>query len=232
MLVRRKPHDRAGDLRGRGRIVDRSRHSRLLYLALSANLRLFHEEQGACTARSSGAGRDDIFCVPGRGFEYGRDAVKSHFIENCYRLPGRGIVGDAPWGVVDGWRRKKPEFWLLKKLHSPVRAKENVLAAAPRRASRFACRSRTSTTFSNLSELKIRWSLGDRAGEIQGGRSAAIDRHACRFPAAVPSETAIFSPWSSRIRTAWWSMRIAFPWAANRRISRRGKNANLRRSIS
>ena len=50
---------------------------------------------------------DDIFCVPNRGLEYGRGTTRSHFIENQYRLPDRGLVGDAPWGVVDGWRRKK-----------------------------------------------------------------------------------------------------------------------------
>jgi len=88
---------------------------------------------------------DDIFAVPGRGLEYGRGSTASHFIENEYRLPGRGLVGDAPWGVVDGWRRKKPEFWITKKLHSPVKIKEEpVLLPAPGSPIRVA--SRTNTT--------------------------------------------------------------------------------------
>ena len=64
---------------------------------------------------------DDIFCVPHRGLEYGRNTTQCHFLEEQYRVRGRGLVGDAPWGVVDGWRRPKPEFWHTKKLHSPVR---------------------------------------------------------------------------------------------------------------
>jgi hypothetical protein len=109
---------------------------------------------------------DDIFCVPGRGFEYGRDTVKSHFIENCYRLPGRGIVGDAPWGVVDGWRRKKPEFWLLKKLHSPIKLKESVLPL-PAVGDPIRIAVENQYDFKNLAELNIHWTLGDQKGEIK-----------------------------------------------------------------
>lgn len=67
---------------------------------------------------------DDLFCVPNRGFEYGREQTLSHFVDDAYALPGRGLVGDAPWGVVDGWRRRKPEFWIVKKLHSPIKMDE------------------------------------------------------------------------------------------------------------
>ena len=150
---------------------------------------------------------DDIFCVPGRGFEYGRDAVKSHFIENCYRLPGRGIVGDAPWGVVDGWRRKKPEFWLEKKLHSPVKIKENPIRPSNHMLIRVPVENQYD--FTNLSELKIRWTIGRRNGEIQADvppRSAGT----LRSSPATWLHPARFSHWNSRTRAACWFTRIAF----------------------
>jgi beta-galactosidase len=106
---------------------------------------------------------DDIFCVPGRGLEYGRGATRSHFIENAYRVAHRGLVGDAPWGVVDGWRRKKPEFWITKKLHSPVKVKEDPLPLpAPGQPLRVAIENQYD--FRNLSELAIHWAVGDQNG--------------------------------------------------------------------
>jgi hypothetical protein len=110
---------------------------------------------------------DDIFCVPGLGFEYGRDVTRSHFLENCYRVPGRGLTGDAPWGVVDGWRRRKPEFWITKKLHSPIKLKEAPLPLpGPDEAIRVQVENQYD--FSNLSELKIRWAIGKDKGEARG----------------------------------------------------------------
>jgi beta-galactosidase len=115
---------------------------------------------------------DDIFCVPDRGLEYGRGATRSHFVENCYRLPGRGLTGDAPWGVIDGWRRPKPEFWIAKKLHSPVKVKEGPI---PLPASEEGEKGGTGTIrvgvenqydFTNLSELDITWEIGDESGTV------------------------------------------------------------------
>lgn len=106
---------------------------------------------------------DDIFCVPNRGLEYGRGTTRSHFIENQYRLPGRGLVGDAPWGVVDGWRRKKPEFWITKKLHSPVKLKEGPIdLPAPGEPIRLPVENQYD--FTDLSELRVEWGIGSEHG--------------------------------------------------------------------
>ena len=51
-------------------------------------------------------------------------AIPSRSI-NCRK---RGIVGEAAWGTVDGWRRPRPEYWLSKKLYSPVQIEEKPLA--------------------------------------------------------------------------------------------------------
>lgn len=106
---------------------------------------------------------DDIFCVPGRGLEYGRGATLSHFIDGQYQMPGRGLVGDAPWGVVDGWRRLKPEFWITKKLHSPVKVAEGVLALPPA-GSPIQIPVENQYDFTNLSDLKITYTIGKQKG--------------------------------------------------------------------
>jgi hypothetical protein len=106
---------------------------------------------------------DDIFCVPGRGLEYGRGATRSHFLEPSYRIPGRGLTGDAPWGVVDGWRRLKPEFWITKKLHSPVKIAEGPLPL-PGPGDPIRVRVENQYDFTDLSELKISWTLGGGMG--------------------------------------------------------------------
>jgi beta-galactosidase len=106
---------------------------------------------------------DDIFQVPGRGLEYGRGATGCHFLEDAYLRPGRGLVGDAPWGLVDGWRRPKPEFWIAKKLHSPVKVPEGALPL-PAEGSTLRVPVENRFDFTDLSEIEVRWSLGDRSG--------------------------------------------------------------------
>jgi hypothetical protein len=110
---------------------------------------------------------DDAFLVPGRDTEYGRGAIVTplHALDGTYRMPGRGIVGDAPWGVVDGWRRKKPEFWHVKMLMSPVRIRERDLPAwKPGEPATFTVDNRYE--FTNLSELTLEWSVGGKRGTI------------------------------------------------------------------
>ncbi len=109
---------------------------------------------------------DDIFCVPHRGVEFGRRSDPFDFLQGEYLLPDRGLVGDAPWGVVDGWRRRKPEFWITKKLQSPVKIKEGPLPMPPAgRPIRVTVQNQYD--FTDLSELTTRWQVGAEHGEVR-----------------------------------------------------------------
>lgn len=110
---------------------------------------------------------DDIFLVPGRDSEYGRGGIGNpeHALDGIYHMPGRGIVGDAPWGIVDGWRRKKPEFWHVKMLMSPIHLHESDLSAwKPNDAAPVVVENRYE--FTNLSEVSVQWSVGEQHGTL------------------------------------------------------------------
>ena len=108
---------------------------------------------------------DDIFQVPGRGLEHGRYTANAHDIDPVYGTAGKGLVGDAPWGVVDGWRRRKPEFWHTKKLHSPVKV-TTLRVSVPQTGEPIRLGVENRYEFTNLSELTLRWVLGAESGEL------------------------------------------------------------------
>lgn len=108
---------------------------------------------------------DDVFQVPGRGSENGRNVTMAHSSDALYGASGKGVVGDAPWGVVDGWRRKKPEFWNAKKLYSPVKVL-SLQVPVPEPGAPLHLRVENRYEFTNLSELTLKWQAGQEFGEL------------------------------------------------------------------
>jgi hypothetical protein len=87
-------------------------------------------------------------------------------IDEVFFLPDR-IVGYGPWGILDGWRREKPEFWLTRKAFSPIRLEDGVLPL-PQRGEEPAITIGNGYDHTNLKELKIEWAVGSENGIIQG----------------------------------------------------------------
>jgi len=76
-------------------------------------------------------------------------------------------VGYGEWGIVDVWRRKKPEFWNTKKAYSPVKLLQTTFALPDGKSLDVPVYNRFN--HSNLDELTVKYSYGDHAGVLKPG---------------------------------------------------------------
>lgn len=83
-------------------------------------------------------------------------------IDDSFHLPDGRIVGYGPWGIVDGWRREKPEYWHVRKAYSPVRVLASAVPLPTGTELRVPVENRYD--FTDLREVGIRWLLGDERG--------------------------------------------------------------------
>jgi len=81
--------------------------------------------------------------------------------EEVFLLPDLP-VGYGQWGIVDEWRRPKPEFWLTKKAYSPVRIVESELPN-PGSGQPLLIPVKNWFNHTNLNELKVLCRVGEEA---------------------------------------------------------------------
>ncbi|CAN5268745.1 hypothetical protein BH11ACT5_BH11ACT5_25300 [soil metagenome] len=62
----------------------------------------------------------DDFMVRLRASEGGAGLAVWSGVDEQFALPG-GTRGFGPWGIIDSWRRRKPEWWGMRAAYSPVR---------------------------------------------------------------------------------------------------------------
>jgi hypothetical protein len=70
------------------------------------------------------------------------------------------VSGYGPWGFVDVWRRKKPEFWNVKKAYSPIRVLQTTFKATNRGILEIPVKNRFDHT--NLSSIELRLIEGSK----------------------------------------------------------------------
>lgn len=85
-------------------------------------------------------------------------------MDDTFHLPDGRSVGFGEWGILDNWRRPKPEYWHCKKTYSPVRIDETQqhlpVSATVDLPVLNQC------DFSNMREFDISWSIGRQGGKI------------------------------------------------------------------
>lgn len=80
-------------------------------------------------------------------------------------LTPNGAVGYGRWGIFDGWRRLKPEYWLTKKGYSPIRI-DNTPLGNPGLGNPLSIPVKNWFDHTDFNELTIEWFVGSETGII------------------------------------------------------------------
>lgn len=85
-----------------------------------------------------------------------------------------GILQGRSWGILDGWRRKKPEYWHIKKAYSPVVVRKRPYEGKVYLYNRF--------NHTNLEEVTVEWKCGGRSGKLTGPKTAPGEEGSITIP--------------------------------------------------
>jgi hypothetical protein len=107
---------------------------------------------------------DETFMLPEDlpGFNEWWGIIDPNIIPSTYVGP---TVGYGEWGIIDTWRRKKPEFWNTKKAYSPTKIYQNrIMDLVSGEVLKIPVHNRFDHT--NFNEIKIDWKYGSHQGQI------------------------------------------------------------------
>jgi beta-galactosidase len=130
---------------------------------------------------------DETFMLPADlpGFNEWWGIIDENIIPSTYVGP---TVGYGEWGIIDTWRRKKPEFWQTKKAYSPTKIYQNrITEFVPGKELIVLVHNRFDHT--NFSELRIEWEYGRQSGKIRNLNLEPHTRGELIIPAQPWSET-------------------------------------------
>lgn len=89
-----------------------------------------------------------------------------------------GILQGRSWGIIDGWRRKKPEYWHIRKGYSPIVVRKEL--SFGEKEVRIHLYNRFNHT--NLEEVTVEWSCGERSGRLMGPKTEPGAEGILRIP--------------------------------------------------
>ena len=87
-------------------------------------------------------------------------------VDDVFELPDGRAVGYGEWGPIDGWRRKKPEYWHIKKAYSPIRLIHKNIEL-PDHNKPIQIEVTNWHDFTDFNEIKIEWQIGKETGTVK-----------------------------------------------------------------
>ncbi|MGC1481976.1 MAG: glycoside hydrolase family 2 TIM barrel-domain containing protein [Chthoniobacterales bacterium] len=91
-------------------------------------------------------------------------------VDDQFHVPSDGEVkqvrGVSNWGIIDGWRRPKPEYWHTFKSYSPVLIDEKESLPVPSGGAPITLKVENRYDFTNLADLNATWTLGSESGTL------------------------------------------------------------------
>ena len=88
-----------------------------------------------------------------------------NFTDDVFLLPSGQVLGYGDWGLIDYWRRAKPDLWHVKKAHTPIKIPDGPIPLPA--AGRLEVPVENRYDFTDLRDVRIEWSVGHESGTVQ-----------------------------------------------------------------